>query len=183
MKIHARLIASALFLVILTSSNAARSGTLVPDSDCPGFVCTLIPDINDPNRSVFLDVVWLPNTENLGFVDVFLEWNTSESDPDGAIVSRPSNSTSIVPNGFSVISTGVDPFAPHTASVTIFYSSQLRPQNGESCTPSLCTDLFGSVTYTIQVESLAAVPVPAAVWLFGSGLLGLVGMARRKKAA
>ena len=29
----------------------------------------------------------------------------------------------------------------------------------------------------------AAVPVPAAVWLFGSGLLGLVGVARRKKAA
>lgn len=28
----------------------------------------------------------------------------------------------------------------------------------------------------------ATVPVPAAVWLFGSGLLGLVGMARRKKA-
>jgi hypothetical protein len=26
------------------------------------------------------------------------------------------------------------------------------------------------------------VPIPAAVWLFGSGLLGLVGMARRKKA-
>ena len=26
-----------------------------------------------------------------------------------------------------------------------------------------------------------AVPVPAAVWLFGSGLLGLVGIARRKK--
>ena len=29
----------------------------------------------------------------------------------------------------------------------------------------------------------AVVPVPAAAWLFGSGLLGLVGMARRKKAA
>jgi hypothetical protein len=29
----------------------------------------------------------------------------------------------------------------------------------------------------------AVVPVPAAVWLFGSGLLGLIGMARRKKAA
>lgn len=28
-----------------------------------------------------------------------------------------------------------------------------------------------------------AVPIPAAVWLFGSGLLGLVGIARRKKAA
>ena len=28
----------------------------------------------------------------------------------------------------------------------------------------------------------SAVPVPAAVWLFGSGLIGLVGIARRKKA-
>ena len=27
------------------------------------------------------------------------------------------------------------------------------------------------------------IPVPAAVWLFGSGLLGLVGVARRRKAA
>lgn len=30
--------------------------------------------------------------------------------------------------------------------------------------------------------NMTAVPVPAAVWLFGSGLLGLVGVARRKKA-
>ncbi len=29
---------------------------------------------------------------------------------------------------------------------------------------------------------VSQVPVPAAVWLFGSGLLGLVGMARRKNA-
>lgn len=38
--------------------------------------------------------------------------------------------------------------------------------------------MFGDWT---SVE-ITAVPVPAAVWLFGSGLLGLVGMARRKKA-
>lgn len=29
--------------------------------------------------------------------------------------------------------------------------------------------------------SLAAVPVPAAAWLFGSGLIGVLGLARRKK--
>lgn len=38
--------------------------------------------------------------------------------------------------------------------------------------------------YNAQFNLTAApVPVPAAVWLFGSGLLGLVGIARRKKKA
>ena len=31
-------------------------------------------------------------------------------------------------------------------------------------------------------DFVGAVPVPAAVWLFGSGLLGLVGIARRRRA-
>lgn len=40
-----------------------------------------------------------------------------------------------------------------------------------------------SVTFGLDQVSLApAVPLPAAVWLFGSALIGLVGM-RRKKAA
>jgi len=39
---------------------------------------------------------------------------------------------------------------------------------------------FDNVTISTEVS---AVPVPAAVWLFGSGLVGLIGLARRKKAA
>jgi len=35
----------------------------------------------------------------------------------------------------------------------------------------------------VRGEALSAVPVPAAAWLFGSGLLGLIGVARRKKSA
>ena len=49
---------------------------------------------------------------------------------------------------------------------------------------------FGNVDYQLHLEgSVAAggggpvIPIPAAVWLFGSGLLGLVGVARRRKAA
>ena len=37
---------------------------------------------------------------------------------------------------------------------------------------------YAQVDYTYEVSS---VPVPAAVWLFGSALLGLAGVARRKK--
>ncbi len=33
----------------------------------------------------------------------------------------------------------------------------------------------------VGAYNVAAVPVPAAVWLFGSGLLGLVGVVRRKR--
>lgn len=36
---------------------------------------------------------------------------------------------------------------------------------------------------SMHVTSVSNIPIPAAVWLFGSGLLGLVGVARRKKAA
>jgi hypothetical protein len=36
--------------------------------------------------------------------------------------------------------------------------------------------------FSVDNIRLSAVPVPAAVWLFGSGLIGLIGVARRKKA-
>lgn len=37
-----------------------------------------------------------------------------------------------------------------------------------------------SDSFRIDQMEVSAVPVPSAVWLFGSGLLGLVGVARRK---
>ncbi len=46
---------------------------------------------------------------------------------------------------------------------------------------------FAGFGYGLHLEgtvaAVSAVPVPAAVWLFGSGLLGLAGVARRKKVA
>lgn len=37
-----------------------------------------------------------------------------------------------------------------------------------------------SLAFSANVTNAPAVPLPAAVWLFGSGLLGLIGVARRK---
>jgi len=51
----------------------------------------------------------------------------------------------------------------------------------------LGSSTFGSLRINSNIalnltgEPLSQVPVPAAVWLFGSGLLGLIGIARRKK--
>jgi hypothetical protein len=47
------------------------------------------------------------------------------------------------------------------------------------------TDSSGNTTFLGfgRLDAVSAVPIPAAVWLFGSGLLGLIGIARRKKVA
>ena len=35
--------------------------------------------------------------------------------------------------------------------------------------------------WAVRSGDVSAVPAPAAVWLFGSGLIGLLGMARRRR--
>ena len=47
---------------------------------------------------------------------------------------------------------------------------------------SHATSILGISELAFDVAPPSSVPVPAAVWLFGSGLLGLVGLARRKKS-
>jgi hypothetical protein len=44
------------------------------------------------------------------------------------------------------------------------------------------TPQFGSPTFSpvLTAQQTPTVPVPAAAWLFGSGLLGLAGAARRR---
>jgi hypothetical protein len=55
------------------------------------------------------------------------------------------------------------------------YSIQVEFIGGKTNNIGLAFDNFSPAT--------SAVPIPATVWLFGSGLLGLVGIARRNKAA
>jgi hypothetical protein len=45
---------------------------------------------------------------------------------------------------------------------------------------NLTTNVDGSTT--IKSAAAPAVPIPAAAWLLGSGLMGLVGLRRRNKA-
>jgi len=90
-------------------------------------------------------------------------------------------------NGF-LIPMGGDPLRGDTGQASIV------------CSPSPCSignrfvlDYFahvpqpdpsnkGGVQYALHLEGqVSAVPIPAAVWLFGSGLVSLVGVARQRK--
>jgi hypothetical protein len=44
----------------------------------------------------------------------------------------------------------------------------------------LAGDLSGDFTGSVLTAKASVVPVPAAVWLFASGLIGLAGIGRRK---
>jgi len=57
-----------------------------------------------------------------------------------------------------------------------FSSSNFDTNNNEQVLTDFTASSDGTITGSL-------VPVPAAVWLFGSGLIGLVGIARRKTAA
>lgn len=59
--------------------------------------------------------------------------------------------------------------------------------NGEVLESSVQTGISQVVNnhhiwFDVNLQPVNPVPVPAAVWLFGSGLLGLIGIARRKRA-
>ena len=59
-------------------------------------------------------------------------------------------------------------------------------ENGDSFTLDynalVLTNNLADIPYQLHLTgTVSSVPVPSAVWLFGSGFFGLIGMARRKK--
>jgi len=70
---------------------------------------------------------------------------------------------------------GTAPDAFNTWTYRFDSGSNLLVNSEESSNPRFA--------WAVHEGDVGAVPVPAAVWLFGSGLLALVGIARRKKAA
>ena len=72
-------------------------------------------------------------------------------------------------------------FFDPTSGLTHMLTSQYETFNGNK--QSFPTDFLDAEGNNVgPTAELTAVPVPPAVWLFGSGLLGMVGIARRKKA-
>jgi hypothetical protein len=69
-----------------------------------------------------------------------------------------------------------------TSDVAIVNGDPFTPFNGTWQFNPLDSIGLTSINSYYLIET-TAVPIPAAVWLFGSGILGLIGIARRKKAA
>jgi hypothetical protein len=66
----------------------------------------------------------------------------------------------------------------------------ISTDSGASWSGDTSVTPLGANSYTVTFTDgsvleidVRIVPVPAGVWLFGSGLLGLIGISRRKKSA
>jgi hypothetical protein len=78
-------------------------------------------------------------------------------------------------DGFtSVLANGT--WNPLTNAYALSWVTVVDSSVGGPCMPTNCTAEF------VLEGTANAVPVPAAAWLFGSGLIGLIGIARRKKS-
>lgn len=126
-------------------------------------------DIMDPHGygSYTIDV----NSDTITIIHNQLYWNISE-DFNGMFIDSLNDSSGNPLSSVSVItdisnwSDSLLSFDEDSIWINLIYPND--QQLG-----------VGNITLSLD---FASVPIPAAAWLFGSGLLGLVGMARRKKA-
>ena len=97
---------------------------------------------------------------------VFFDWSTSLDIPVLAIMQVTAFNAD---GSMDVVSVGLD--GTLGAGVSMLNCPGCGPFPNQ-------TPIFSG-----NIAPVSAVPVPAAVWLFGSGLVGLAGVARRRKTA
>ena len=132
-------------------------------------------------------VDWNSNIDMLAHV----EWDASglfNAIDIGLQVGDTISGTNLIRDG-SILA-DVNSAAPFSDQLTgqsefISYAPLAATSNSDGFGPE--TPFNGVVAYfdigsgnSLHVTSISSVPVPAAIWLFGSGLIGLVGFARRK---
>ena len=150
-------------LVLTTSANAALTNGY--------WDVTASGDGSTWNESVLIFTLQVPDGDNF-ILNGYFDWVGS----GGSNSFGRENFTGTLFSDLSLQLTGfeIDPGQPWDGIGLGVYTAEL--------TPDFTQIINGSWDVTSTLSAVQVVPLPAAVWLFGSGLIGLVSLARSKKA-
>ena len=111
--------------------------------------------------------------------------NTGTFDSSSGVTPGYMTSSGTVNASFNLYGTGVAQATGYSAagsSASLYGLTGNGGGSGQALAYLLGTVSFNGTTLAFTGET-AAVPIPAAGWLLGSGILGLLGVARRKRDA
>ncbi len=149
-------------------------------------------NVSDNYSGVFADGIWTISVDlnftRGTFTDSWLRYRFRDPTANGWHISLEDTVFNPVWQSYSVT------FDTTWNDAMAMANGWVKEADGVLATPSfsdLWDDVFNSEVRILGSTSMEAgidnyktsmVPVPAAAWLFGSGLLGLAGIARRKQA-
>jgi hypothetical protein len=168
---------------------------LFDDGGSPGSV-TLTLTVAGTVGSAEVTEVYLNVDDTIGGANLTITPVDENSISPGAIISKGTDAFKADADGWYDILFDLPPPGGDrlTAGETLTYSITATGLTASSfnflSTPDLVDmngPFFGAAKFQStgdgeQSDWVGVVPVPAAVWLFGSGLLGMAGVARRKRS-
>jgi hypothetical protein len=165
-----------------TGGGAAESGNIVMTVGTGQIGAHMLFDwpADDPNTNVV--------ETNLN-IDVANVYNLNAVFGSGTCLdingNTGNNASATNPTASNCLWTGTgNPFPKNTATTVFSLSSIDDDGDGTIGIPMRPGGPFPgfNANFNLQHGTLTAIPIPAAVWLFGSGIMGLAAIARRKKA-
>lgn len=179
------LAAGSVAMNLLLGVSLAQAATVTRDGDTATGILGL--DVGGtPYNVVFVNLA--PATiyddpptfdfNTVGEAEVAIEAATEALNAEGGILNVGDSSAT----GLPIFRVGFDVSGDGLTRLTSVWESTPIDQNSDVWAKVTDPDVFPFLDDG-SFADFAVVPVPAAVWLFGSGMLGLIGVARRKKSA
>lgn len=157
----------------MTDWDTTPATTTYPTTGAPAFTGTY-DDVSGAFNFSFTDFE--------AHVDVFGLYIADIATTGQTLAAGSGAGASLVTKTGSSICTGSSVICDDQPTADIFLDGA-NTWNGTTGTMSTTQATAGGVSLaTYTFTEVAEVPLPAAAWLFGSGLIGLVGVARRKRS-